>query len=350
VANNITSTTFQVVGYSIVSGVATQFTSAAALSGQAFAMAIDPVAGAYLFVSSTNGIFLYTIGSSGVLTLQNSSQAVVPDAAAYAIQVISTSAGKWLLDASNSTSGQPYLYAFQLDSTTHIPSGTLSTAPAVKLVASSSVSLGGMAVSPDNTLVAVAEGSGGTQTFTFEAGNTGSTSPFGTTVYTTALKGSAALSVAFSPQTTYLYIGESAVFTCSTNSGGLRIISITSGVPASEPSASPYPSGGTGPHAILPASNGYVYVANWQGTLTGNITVFLLASGPTLTVQSNTVATGVEPSGILEDSKGNYVLATSNLGSTTFDAYTLDATTAGQLDTAISNSTGVGPVAIVAVP
>jgi 6-phosphogluconolactonase (cycloisomerase 2 family) len=348
--NNPTLTTFQVVGYSIVSGVATQFTSAAALPGQAYAMAIDPVAGGYLFVSSSSGIFLYNIASNGALTLQNSSQAVELDATAYAIQVVSTSAGEWLLDASDSTAGQPYLYAFQLNSSSHLPTETTSNAPAVKLVTGGSVSPGGIAVSPDNTLVAVAEGSGGTQTFTFAAGNTGTTSPFGATAYTTSLKGSAALSVAFSPQTTYLYIGESADFTCTTNSGGLRIISITGGVPTSEPSASPYPSGGTGPHAILPSSNGYVYVANWQSAQTGNITAFLLGSGPSLTVQTNTVATGVEPSGIIEDPKSNYVLAVSNQGSTTFDAYTFDATTTGQLDTAISSSTGTGPVAIVAVP
>ncbi len=350
IVNNPTLTTFQVVGYSIVSGVATQFTSAAALPGQAYAMAIDPVAGGYLFVSSSSGIFLYNIASNGALTLQNSSQAVELDATAYAIQVVSTSAGEWLLDASDSTAGQPYLYAFQLNSSSHLPTETTSNAPAVKLVTGGSVSPGGIAVSPDNTLVAVAEGSGGTRTFHFAAGNTGTTSPFGATAYTTSLKGSAALSVAFSPQTTYLYIGESADFTCTTNSGGLRIISITGGVPTSEPSASPYPSGGTGPHAILPSSNGYVYVANWQSAQTGNITAFLLGSGPSLTVQTNTVATGVEPSGIIEDPKSNYVLAVSNQGSTTFDAYTFDATTTGQLDTAISSSTGTGPVAIVAVP
>jgi hypothetical protein len=209
-----------------------------------------------------------------------------------------------------------------------------------------------MAVSADNSLIAVAEGSGGTQIFTFNASNTGSTSPFGSTAYTVPLKGTSALSVAFNPETTFLYIGESAVFTCNTNSGGLRMIPISDDVPGTEPSASPYPSGGTGPNAILASANGYVYVANWQGTSTGNITPFLVVSGPALTVQSETVATGTEPVGIIEDANSKYVLAVSNSVSTPFDAYTFDATTAGQLDTlpAPATTIGSGPVAIVAVP
>jgi len=280
VVSNITATTFQVAGYSMVSGALTQFTYAPAVQGQAYALAIDPAAGSYLFVSSTNGIYLYDIDSStGVLTLQNNSTVVVQDVGAYAIQVVSTAGGEWLLDATNATSGQPYLFAYPIvDTTTHIPTSTNSTS--VKLVAGGSVSLGGMAVSADNSLIAVAEGSGGTQLFTFTASNTGSTSPFGSTDYTVALKGSSALSVAFSPQTTFLYIGESSVFTCSTNSGGLRMIPISADVPGTEPTTSPYPSGGTGPHAILASTNGYVYVANWQGASTGNITPSWLHPAP----------------------------------------------------------------------
>ena len=350
ILNNVTSTSFQIFGYSIASGSLTQFTSSTAVAGQGYAMAIDPN-GNYLFVSSTNGIFLFSIATSGALTLQGNSP-VIQDATAYAIQVISTSAATWLLDASNGIGTQPYLYAIPLNSSTFIPTTntSLSGTPTVKLTSGGSVSLGGMAVSPDNTLISVAEGSAGVQTFIFTAGNTGSTSPFGSTAYTTAPKGTAAISVAYSPQSSYLYIGETAVFTCSTNSGGLRMISITAGVPASEPSTSPYPSGGTSPHAILATANGYVYVANWQGSSTGNITGFLVTSTPALTVQSNTVATGTGPLGMVEDSSDKFVLAASGSGSTTFDAYTFDATTTGQLDIAATGSAGTTPVAIVAVP
>jgi 6-phosphogluconolactonase len=347
IASNISISQFQVVGYSIASGTLTPFTSPAALTGQAYAMAIDPN-GHYLFVSSSGGIFLYSIGSGGALTLQNSSLAVVPDFGAYAIQVVSTLSGTWLLDASNASVTQSNLYAIPLNPSTFVPTSSLSSSPFETLAAGGSVSLGGMAVSANNSLVSVAEGSAGTQTFTFTAGNA---SPFGSVVYTTSPKDSAAISVAYSPQSSYLYIGETAVFTCSTNSGGLRILPITSGIPGSEPSASPYPSGGTSPHAIL-AANGYVYVANWQGASAGNVTGFLLVtSGPALTVQSNTVASGTEPYSMVKDSTGNFVLAVSSLGSPTFDAYTFDTTTTGQLDTAITtSSTGTGPVSIVAAP
>ena len=131
----------------------------------------------------------------------------------------------------------------------------------------------------------------------------------------------------------------------------MRIIPITSDALGTEPSASPYQSGGTGPHAIVAGSNGYIYVANWVGTSAGNITAFLLnTTGPTLTMQSNAVATGYVPYGMVKDSTGDFVLVVNNQGSPYFNAYTFDSATTGKLDSSLTGSTGIGPVAIVAVP
>jgi hypothetical protein len=222
----------------------------------------------------------------------------------------------------------------------------------VYLVSGGNVAVGGMAISPDNKLVAVAVGSE-TETFTFTSGTdfTGATNPISTTFDKRTAKG-VAVSVAFNPGTSFLFIGETGDFTTSNNSGGLRIIPIASDVLGTEPSASPYASGGTGPHAILAASNGYVYVANWVGTSAGNITAFLLnASTPSLTLQSNAVATGTEPYGMAEDSTSEIVMTVNNQGSPYFNAFTFDATTTGLLDSSLtSTSTGTGPIAIVAVP
>lgn len=299
-----------------------------------WAIAIDPT-GSFFYVSTNFGIYLYSIGSGGALTLEQSGY-VIGDDLGYAIKVDST--GNWLLDAS----GQGALFAFPINSKTGVPTVTNSP-PSVQLAA---VAVQQMAISPDNELIAVAEGSAGTQTFSFAAGNT---SPFAT-VYKTPLKGTS-LSVAFSPQTSFLYIGESGDFLSSGDSGGLRIIPITSDVLGNEPSVSPYQSGGTGPYAVLAAANGYIYVANWVGTGSGNITAFLLnASGPTLSVQSNAVATGAEPRGMVVDSTKSYVLAVNYDGSPEFDAYTFDASTTGQLDELLTGSTGTGPLAIAAAP
>ena len=326
-------------GYNINSGALTVLANspyALPTGVTPYAIAVGPTGSNFLYVSTNAGVFLYDIGSGGELTLDQSGS-VIGDELAYAIKVDST--GNWLLDAS----GQGYLFAYPINSKTGIPAAT-SNPPSAVLAAGTAQQ---MAISADNKLIAVAEGSAGTETFTFAAGN--STSPF-STVYKTSLKGTA-VSVAFSPQTSFLYIGESDDFTSSGDSGGLRIIPITSDVLGNEPSASPYQSGGTGPYAILAAANGYVYVANWVGAGSGNISAFLLnASGPTLTLQSNPAATGAEPRGMVEDSTGSYVLAVNYLGSPELNAYTFDATTAAQLDSLLTGSTGTNPIAIVAAP
>jgi hypothetical protein len=346
ILSNVTATTFQVVSYSIASGQLTALSSPPALTGQANSMAIDPT-GSFLYVGTNGGILLYKTGSSGTLTQDTSGS--ISDPYAYALQVDST--GHWLLDASN-TPGQPTLYAWPISTTNGESTlGSGVNVPARLLVSGGSVGFGGLAISPDKNLVAVAVGSA-TQTISFSAGSggNGSVSPITGTIYTTTAKGTA-VSVAFDTQTRFLYIGETGVPGLST-SGGLRMISITSDVPGNEASGSPYASGGTGPHSILANSNGYVYVANWQGTSAGNVTAFLLnASTSSLTPQSNTASTGVEPYGMAVDSTGDYVLVVNNQGSPPMSAFTFDATTTGKLDTtSLTGSLNAGPWAIVAAP
>jgi len=336
-----------IAGYSINSGVLT------ALSGSPtslpsgvtpYSMAVDPT-GSFLYVGTDEGILLYDIGSGGELTL---SASVFSDVTPYALQVDST--GHWLLEASNNG---PTLYAWPISTSTG--ESTLSSGvnvPARSLVSGGSVGKGGIAISPDNKLVSVAVGLE-TETFTFTSGTdfTGATNPISSGYDYRIAKGTA-VSVAFGPSTNYLYIGETNVFPSSaSNSGGLRIIPIASDVLGTEPSASPYQSGGTGPHAILAGSNGYVYVANWVGTSAGNVTAFLLnTTGSTLTLQSNAVATGYLPYGMVKDSTGDFVLVVNYQGSPYFNAYTFDSVTTGKLDSLLTGSTGDGPIAIVAVP
>ena len=78
--------------------------------------------------------------------------------------------------------------------------------------------------------------------------------------------------------------------------------------------------------------------------------IYLDALGK-LTLLSNSVATGNEPVGLDQDLSGNFVLAVNATGSTTFDAYYFDTTTAGKLDLGLSStSTGTSPVTVVAEP
>jgi len=337
-------------GYSIVSGTLTALTGSPTElpSGVTpYSMAVDPT-GSFLYVGTSGGIYLYDIGTGGKLTLDTN--VLLADGSPSALKVDST--GHWLLDASNTT-GAPTLYAWPISKTNGESTlGNGVTVPGVLLVSGGNVAVGGMAISPDNKLVAVAAGLE-TQTFTFTSGSdfTGATNPISTTFDKRTATG-VAVSVAFNPGTSFLFIGETGDFSTTNNSGGLRIIPIASDALGTEPTASPYASGGTGPHAILAASNGYVYVANWVGTSAGNITAFqVVTPGPSLTLQSTTVATGAEPYGIAEDSTSNFVMTVNNQGNPYFNAFTFDATTTGQLDSSLtSSSTGTGPIAIVAVP
>jgi 6-phosphogluconolactonase (cycloisomerase 2 family) len=342
-------------GYSINSGSLNLISNSSFTLNGALAMAIDPT-GSYLWVATSGGITPYTINSSTGALTQGSSISAFSDLFVGALQV--DPSGKWLIDASKSG----YLYAYPITTTgTQDTSRTLPTGIAL---ATTAVAPGGLAISPSgstNPVIAAAEGTTGTQVFPFTSGNAAPIgSPYSPTIAPYGQSGVAAsVAVAFDPSNQFLYIGETVAFpsSASGNSGALRVYKISSGsvkeiTYSSGTPTTPYASGGTNPHAILASSNGYVYVANWQGTSNGVVTEFLLsASTPSLTLQSNTVSTGVEPYGMVVDSTGNYVLVVNNQSSPYFNAYTFDATTTGKLDTAsVSGSTASNPIAIVAVP
>jgi 6-phosphogluconolactonase (cycloisomerase 2 family) len=346
-----TSGDFYILNSSTISGYYINAGTLTALSGSPYtlpsgigtptAMAIDPT-GTLLYVATQGGIFLYPIGSGGALpaTPTTISQA----GAVAAIQV--DPSGKWLLAAYSIGT----LNAFPITA-----KGTLvSDSSQLMQLAGTPIQ---MTISPTqtNAIVAVALGSSGTQVFPFASGSaapignayTPTIAPYGANITSTAT----AESVATDPQNRFLYIGEVDAFpnsTASTGTGGLRVLTISS-TGASEIASSPYPSGGTGPHVILPESSGnYVYVANWAGNATG--AGFQVASTGALTQLSSTFTTGSEPTGLAEDNTDGFVLVVSGLGSPDFDAYSFSSST-GSLTSGIpSNSTGTGPVAIVAVP
>ena len=330
-----------VSGYYINAGKLTALTSSPyAVNGLAYSMAVSP-SGGLLYVASTNGIYLYTIDSStGALT---QGAVVSQDIEAKAIAMDPT--GKWLLDASD----QGTISAIPVTS-----AGVLNTAIAVQTLPMAGASVQQMAISPSGALIAVALGSTGTQVFSFTAGNTAPLSTGSNPIGVVNSSG-AAVAVAFDPQSRLLYTGETSVFPNSSSSpGGVRAFAVSSSA-LNELSGSPYASGGTGPHALLAEATGnYVYVANWAGTSSGSISGFsVAASGTTyvLTALSNTATTGVQPSSLAEDTKGNFVFTVSTGGSPNWSAYTFDATTASKLDLALtSTSTGTSPAAIVPVP
>lgn len=350
----LNQTTEQIVAYQINSGSLTTVGTPSQLTAAPTAIAVAPGNG-FLYVSTVAGIFLYTIDSStGALTIGNNGAAISGD---LALAMVVDTTGSWLIDAEPAaSSGGVIVNAISITS-----SGTLnSTNEQQRSYTLANSSVQQMALSGDDANIFVAAGTGGTLVIPFNSANTNPLSSTASIIATT-VSGASSLSVAVDPGSSprLFYVGETEA---SSSSGGLRAFNYSSlGTGTiTEIAGSPYSAGGTSalaPHAILPdASGSYVYVASWTGETTdGVLQGFNIASNTsgsttTYTLSSiSTVSTGLEPSGLAEDSLGNFVLAVSSGGSYDLQAYIFDTTTAGKLDDSINSTTGTDPTGAVAV-
>jgi 6-phosphogluconolactonase len=335
--------TSQIVAYDINSGVLNQI-GAYTLSAAPTAIAMAP-SGSFLYVSTVAGIYLYDVDTDGGLTIGNNAGVVSSDPAA-AIQVDTT--GAWLIDAVQGTTG------IQLDATPITSSGTFTGGTvATKQYALTNGTVHQVVISGDDLHLFVASGVAGTMVVDFTAGSTEPLASSGT-VIPSVTSGGSALSVAVDPSSTprLFYIGETLA--SGGTSGGLRAFNYSSlGGTLTQASGSPISSGGLAPNTILPISSGeWIYVGNGEGTATdGNIAGFsITSSNGTYTVAAgSTASAGIQPYGLAEDSDSNFVLAVSEGGSYDLEAYIFDTTTAGQLDTAITSTTGTDPTEAIAV-
>jgi hypothetical protein len=357
----LNQTTKQIAAYVISSGTLDPISgSPYALAAAPYSIAIAPAPAGYLYVGTVSGIYVYTIGTGGVLTIANNSNAISSDWP-LAMQVSTNgSNGFWLIDAFINSGGQVQLDAIPINSSGTYTAG--ANVPSVSFPISYSnanvvPTVKQMALSPDGTNLFVALGSGGTIVIPFTYT---SSSPLATTatVINLANGGGAALSVAVDPTNRLFYIGETLAVS---DSGGLRVFNYSSlgrGTPRTAPSqitGSPIASGGGSPSAILPVASGeYVYVANGEGdTGAGNIAWFpISASGTTYSIASgSTIAAGIFPVGLAEDSLNNFVLAVSSGGTTSSGDPDLEAFTmsSGALTAAVTSVTGTDPVGAVAI-
>lgn len=330
----INAATSQLVGYYVNAGVLT------ALPGSPYTLAATPLAiaispnNSFLYVSTISGIYFYLISSTGQLTLGNSGNPISSDQA-VSMQVDATNS--WLLDVS---SGASQAFAIAISPTTG-----LVTQPTEQYAALPSTTLQQIAISPANTSIYVAMGSGGTAIIPFNSAN--ATSPFGS-VTSVPVKNPAgsALSVATDTGSRLLFIGET-VASSGSNSGGLRVINLST---LKEISGSPFPTGGLAPYDILAEKAGtYIYVVNRQvsGSSTGVIQGYTLAATTgtyTLTALSKTVTVGTHPVALAEDNTSTFVFATDYDGNPDLMGYIFDSSTPGLLDPAISSATGADPV------
>jgi 6-phosphogluconolactonase (cycloisomerase 2 family) len=331
--------TRQVVGYSISSGKLTLISgSPYTLSSAPYSIAIAPN-GNFLYVGTSTGIFLYSIGSSGQLTLANNNNVISQDIATT-MQVDST--GNWLVEAGPNLKE---LLALRINPNNGVPT---STTEQNTLLPAATVQQ--LTISPDNAHVFVALGASGTQDVTFAAGSGGS--PFGSMVnIPTISSAGSAQSVAVDPNSRLVYIGETAAISGTSNTGGLRAIDYNTLV---EISGSPFATGGLAPVAIVPLTYGankanYLYVAN--RTVTGSTTgliqgYFVAASGSTysLRAMNDATLTGTATVGMEQENSGNYMLVVNTGGNPDLQAFTFDSTVPGKLNLALASATGNDPV------
>ncbi len=226
--------TSQIAGYSFAAST----TTPTVVTGSPYALGTGPLCmaisanGGFLYVSTGGGIFVYSIGTGGALTLLNGNAAISADTPTA---MVVDPNGYWLVE---SISGSGTLSAVPLDPTT----GLLETGSKEVPIALPNVQLTQIAISPSgstNPYVFVGMGSGGTAVipFTYTA-----TAPFGT-VGTISVKGGAsgaANAVAVDPSNRLLYIGETVAAT-GTQTGGLRAFTIGASSVMTELTGTSYP-------------------------------------------------------------------------------------------------------------
>jgi 6-phosphogluconolactonase (cycloisomerase 2 family) len=334
--------TNQVVAMSIASGKFTTIGSITLPTADPLAIAVAPNS-KFLYVSTLSGIYLYTIESGGALQLSNSGNVVSQDPA-QTMQVDATNS--WLV---NAVSGVAQLNAIAINSGTGMLASVGESEQQFGLPASTAVQL---VISPNasssctDCYVFVAMGDGGIEAIHF---NPGSAYPFGSAGNTVRLHSGGDNAIAVDPSNRLLYVGESDALPSATQSGGLRVFTIGStGITELTSAGSPYTSGGTGPSAIVPTSDGnYVYVANQavSGSSSDNIASFSVSTTALTSITSSTAGpTGVL--GLAVDSTGNYLLAVDFAGNPDIQAYSMSA---GTLSSVLTGTTGSDPVEAVAI-
>lgn len=302
------------------------------LTGTSYTLGTTPTAlaatpsGAFLYVATLAGsIFVYTVGTNGVLTLGNGGSPVVQ--ALYPTWMTIDPSGNWLFVVSKSS---PQLLVFQINTS----SGVITqTSQGTILLSSGNPTQ--VYVTPNNQYVYIGLGPGGTDGFTFNS----STGVVSGKIHLAPLNGASDNSFAADNNSAYLFVGEAG--------SGIRSLAIGTGGGLQEVTGSPFASQ-LGPQSIVvDPSNTYVYVANRTANV---ITGYTLGTGGTLTpLSTSPFSTGSTPNAMSLDSTGKYLFVVNSGGSPDMQVFSFDATTGGKLDSVTSVATGTDPTGAVAL-
>ena len=324
VANNNTAS---ISGFSISSsGITGLSNSPYSLGVSPSALAITP-SNSFVYVASlAGGIYAYTVGSNGALTVANNGSAVVSGISPTAIKVDPT--GKWLI----AVDPTPAAYVFAINS-----DGTVTSEGSVPLLAGSSPNH--LVITPSNAYVYVALGTGGVAILSFNPTTgvlTNNNQILAPKQSVDAIQG-----LAVNSASTFLYAAETGI-------NGLRVLAITSTTGAlKEITGSPYTTG-TGPAGVLLDSTGsYLYVTN---RASNSVSAYLASGSGALTaISGSPFTTGTNPIDLAEDNTHTYISVICAGGSPDMQVFKLDTTTPGALDTFKSTATDKDPANALAI-
>ena len=315
-----------IAGFSIASAALSD------ISGSPFSVSPEPTAiavtpnNAYLYMGSAGGgIYVYTIGSNGALSIGNSGAAVETGVEPSVLRVDST--GTYLLGA-DSLSGEAYVF--------QIGSGGVLTALSTSVVTlNTSTPANDLEITPSDDYVYVSCGTAGIYTLSFDS-SIGALAQVNS-VLTPKQNGDADFGMAIAPSGNYLFAAETGI-------GAVRVFSISAtNATLSEVTGSPYKTA-TGPNGVLVDSTGsYVYVTNrTEGTISG----FTISSTGTLTaITGSPFATGTTsgtlPTQMVEDNSKTYLAVVNAGGGPDLELFTIGST--GALTKFTTATTGTDP-------
>jgi 6-phosphogluconolactonase len=304
-----------------------------AISGTPFSLGVAPSALAitpsntFLYAASlAGGVFGYSIGSGGVLSVINNGSAVISGISPTTLQVDTT--GKWLIVVDPT----PTAYVFSINT-----DGTVTSQGSVPLAAGSSPNF--MTFTPNGNFLYVSLGTVGVGILTFNSTTGVLTNT--NTILKTKQSVDAIQGLAVNSAGTFLYAAETGI-------NGIRVLSINATTAAlTEITGSPYTTG-TGPSGILIDSTGsYLYVAN---RASNNISAFLLSSSGALTqISGSPFTAGTNPLAIAEDNTHTYICVVNAGGSPDLQTYTIQTAVPGALTAYKSAPTGTDPTNALAI-
>jgi 6-phosphogluconolactonase (cycloisomerase 2 family) len=321
-AGNVGTNPLTVAGFSIASA------ALSSISGSPWSVALEPTALAvtpndtHLYAgSAAGGIYVYTIGSTGAITIGNGGVPVATGVSPSVLRVDPT--GNWLIGGST-FAGQAYVYQIGTG-------GTLTSISTSIVTLNSSDPVTDLEITPTGSYIYVSCGTAGVYTMSFDT-STGAMAQVNT-VLSPKVTDAADYGLAIAPSGSYLFAAE-------TVTGGVRVFSIGTNGTLTETSGSPYTTG-TGAWSVLVDSTGsYVYVANrTQGTISG----FLLNNGALTQITGSPFTTGTLPVAMVEDKSDAYIAVICNGGGPDLQVFKFDSTTAGALDSFATAKTGTDP-------